>query len=633
VGLAGLNIGNENGINQIVDNFDRAGRLIGSVYAQGTVLERLALKSQANVDYRTEYNESWSPGYTSAELGLPRESQDYNDSRGLGTSFVWTNTANFVDSIGANHINVLGGIELQQYQDRSLSALGQGFLSSDDRFYRVAKNAEATTVGGGAGESAFLGYLGRVSYDYAQKYLVTASVRRDGTSTFSPVGNRRWGTFPSVSAAWRLSEEPFFNLPMVDEFKLRGSWGELGNSQTAAYPYVTRVFVDPDYGLGGGTVKAPSPVNFVNEDLTWETQRITDFGIEAGLFNSAVTLSATYYKKDTRNFLVPIPLPAITGFGSVPVNAGSVRNTGLELEVGYTPQLGRDMRLSLSGNLTTVKNRLTAITPGIEEFTSGEVYRTAVGYPIGYIWGFKTDGIYQTPADAAAALVDKTTGGKKGQPGDLRFVDTNGPAAAGSPRGQQFSGTPDGQITSDDRTYLGKTIPDYYYGFSANGGWKGIDVALFFQGVGGVQIYNQFRRGAEGMSGGGRNQLASTQNRWTGPGTSNTMPRAVSNDPNANGRVSDRWVEDGSYLRLKNLQIGYTVPQRYVRNRVSTARVYVAGTNLLTFTNYTGLDPEVQTYGADAFGVSATTNQLGSGTDQGNIPQSRVFQLGLSLGF
>jgi hypothetical protein len=177
----------------------------------------------------------------------------------------------------------------------------------------VARNGATTTVGGDARERAFFGYLGRLSYDYAQRYLLTATVRRDGTSTFSPEGNRRWGTFPSVSAAWRVSEEPFFRLPGVSEFKLRGSWGELGNSETALYPFITRVSPDVDYGLGGNTtVKAPTPVNFANPAVTWETVRTTDFGFEAGLFQGAVDLTATYYRRDTKNFLVSIPVSRVT---------------------------------------------------------------------------------------------------------------------------------------------------------------------------------------------------------------------------------------------------------------------------------------------------------------------------------
>jgi TonB-linked SusC/RagA family outer membrane protein len=478
------------------------------------------------------------------------------------------------------------------------------------------------TAAGDAGESAFLGYLGRLSYDYAQRYLLTTTVRRDGTSIFSPEGGRRWGTFPSVSAAWRVSEEPFFRVPGVSEFKLRGSWGELGNSETLAYPFLTRVGPDPDYGLGDGTVKAPAPINFVNPNLTWETVRTTDVGFEAGFFRNTLDLTATYYRKDTRNFLVTVPLPQITGFQNVPVNAGSVRNAGVELELGYTPQLRNGLRFNASANLTTVRNRLLALTPGVSEFrlsVTDTAYRTAVGQPIGSFYGFRTAGLYQTQADADAAPEDKTTG-RKAAPGDVRFVDLNG----------------DGQITADDRTYLGKTIPDFFYGFNLNGGWRRFDVSAFFQGVQGVEIYNQFRRDAEHLGGGaspGRNQLRTTAGRWTGPGTSASMPRAVATDPNNNQRISDRFVENGSYFRLKNLQLGYTLPPQLLRGRLNQARVYLSGTNLLTFTGYSGLDPEVQTWGADEFGVSLSANQLRAGTDFGNIPQPRIFQFGLTVGF
>jgi hypothetical protein len=297
------------------------------------------------------------------------------------------------------------------------------------------------------------------------------------------------------------------------------------------------------------------------------------------------------------------------------------------LELNYQTNITQDLSVNFSGNLTTVKNRLAELYPNIQEYSSGD-YRTAVGYPIGYFYGFKMQGIYQTDDEAAAALPDNQASNRP-RAGDIIFEDNNSLASADQIRlGQQFSGVPEGRITAADRTYLGKTIPDFYYGITLGSDFKGFDLSALFTGVSGVQLFNQFRSGNEGLGGGGRNNLATTQNRWTGPGTSNTMPRAIAGDPYNNNRFSSRWVENAGFFRLRNIQLGYTVPATLLEKTkvFAGARVYVSGSNLFIVTDYTGLDPEVQTYGSDE-------SQLRSGTDQGNIPQPRTVQAGIQIQF
>jgi TonB-linked SusC/RagA family outer membrane protein len=464
-----------------------------------------------------------------------------------------------------------------------------------------------------------------LSYDYKNKYLLTATIRRDGVAHFAR--ENRYGNFPSVSAAWRISQEPFFaSLSFISDLKIRASWGQLGNAQTAYFPSVTRVSVTPDYGFGNSAAQAPSPANLVNPNITWETVETTDFGFDVGLFNNKLNLLATYYNRNTKNFLYYLPVPLISGFGSFPVNAGNVLNRGLELELGYNTTVARDLQLNFSANLTTVKNKLTALSPGVEEFASGE-YRTAVGYPIGYFYGYQTQGLYQNGEDVQNALSDQLSTGRG--PGDIRFADVNGPAEDAQRKlGKQFSGQPDGKVDANDRTYLGKTIPDFFYGFNLGANYKGFDVSALFQGVSGVQVYNDYRRGSEGLGSYGRNQFASTQNRWRGEGTSNSMPRAIEGDPNQNNRFSDRWIENAGFFRFRNLQIGYSLPKSLATKTkaFSNARIYVAGSNLFRITKYTGLDPEVMTYGSNS-------NQLGAGTDRANIPQPRVYQAGFQFQF
>jgi hypothetical protein len=274
-----------------------------------------------------------------------------------------------------------------------------------------------------------------------------------------------------------------------------------------------------------------------------------------------------------------------------------------------------------------VNNELVALAPNIEEFTQDEFYRTAVGQPIGYMYGYETAGIYQSDAEAANALPDANSP-NGARAGDVIFVDNNGPAADDAPPGQQFSGQPDGEIDFNDRTYLGKTIPDAYYGLNIALGYKGFDFSAFFQGVTGVQLYNDFRRAGERLQGGGRNLMATAMDRWTGQGTSNTIPRMVQTDPNSNNRFSDLYVEDAGYLKLKNLQIGYTLPTSLIEatRSLTKLRVYVAATNLFAITDYSGPDPEVYSY-------RQIRSQTQAGTDGGNMPIPRTFQVGLQLGF
>jgi TonB-dependent starch-binding outer membrane protein SusC len=462
-----------------------------------------------------------------------------------------------------------------------------------------------------------------VSYNFADKYLLTASLRRDGSSNFAP--ENRWGTFPAFSAGWRLTQEPWFKVPALSEFKIRGSWGRLGNSDVPrSFPHINQVATTPDYGLNGSTVvKAPALTGLVNRNLIWETSESIDFGFESGWLDNRLTFNANYFKRDTKDFLLNVPIPATSGlsFGSTDgfgasaaVNSGLVRNKGMEFESGYefTAPFGVDIRLN--GNLTTLKNELVSLRPGIEEYSSGGGYRTAVGQPIDYFYGYQTCGLYRDAAAAAAAPVDKTIGSNKTQAGDLCFVDVNG----------------DKVIDAKDRTYLGKTIPDFYYGFQVNSNWKQFDVSLFFNGVGGIQKYNAVRSRLGSMGGGGGNKLVSVLNHWTPENPDAANPRNVAGDPSGNGRFSDFWVEDANYFRLKNLQLGYNLPAGKFGLKNAT-RVYVAGTNLWTATPYSGLDPEFTT--SVDFSRSRNDQQQQSGTDNGFIPQPRMWQFGLRTTF
>lgn len=625
--VAGLTMQNQFGVNSIVDNHDRNYRLLGGIYAELEILKGLRFRSAANLDFNYSNNTGWNPGYTAPEMGIARP-QLYGVTRGEAYTQIFTNTLNYVNNFGDHNINALFGFEYQNLRSSELGGSGENFLSADPDYYISVKNAGTLRpVYSSVGNNAFAGYIGRISYDYKNKYLITVSVRRDGTAQFAK--ENRWGTFPSVSAAWRLSQEPFIeNIPVISDLKIRGSWGQLGNSQTFPFPHLSRFSATPDYGVGNTGAQAPAPVNYVNTSIKWETVETLDLGFDLSMWDNRVSLLATYYDRRTKDFLFSLPIPGLTGFTSMPVNAGEVSNRGIELELGYNTTIAGDVTLNITGNFTTVRNRLEALAPGIEEFSSGD-YRTAVGYPIGYFYGYRMTGIYQSAAEAGNALPDDFAGStNRPGAGDVVFEDNNGPADADAPAGQQFSYQPDGRITPEDRTFLGKTIPGYFYGLSVNASYKGLDLSILFQGVGDVQIYNAFRRGGESLQGLGRNNLTTVSERWTDSNPGNTMPRAIAGDPYQNGRFSSRWIEDGDFLRLRNVQVGYSLPSTLLQKLggLSRARIYIAGSNLFRITNYSGLDPEVMTFGTSSTHVQANT-------DQANIPQPKIFQAGIQLEF
>lgn len=630
--VAGLTVHNMLGMNELLDNSEKLLRLIGGIYGELEIIDGLKFRSAASLDFNYGNNSYWNPGYTAAEIGINRP-QTYQSGRQESYTQVFTNTLSYNKSFGQHNFNILAGFEYQKLRNNDISITGENFISTDPAFYVSVKNARSFHPPGGAvGNNAYAGVIGRLSYDYQGKYLLTASVRRDGTAHFAEAN--RWGTFPSVSAAWRISDEAFFeDVSAISDLKLRASWGQLGNSQTTPFPHLIKYSVTPDYGVGNTPSQGPVQTTYVNPNITWETVETLDFGFDISLFQNKVSLLATYYDRRTKDFLFTLPVPIMSGFSSMPVNAGEVSNKGVELELGYSGTISEDFSFNVTGNFTTVKNRLVSLAPGIEEFNTSSddgnagSYRTAVGYPIGYFYGFRSLGIYQTDAEAGEALPDAVAGTYP-EAGDVIFEDNNGPAPNDSPQGQQFSGEPDGRIDTQDRTYLGKTIPGYFYGISISANYKNFDLSILFQGQGDVQIYNQFRRNNEDLGGMGRNEFATTANRWTGEGTSNTMPRAISGDPYSNNRFSSRWIEDGDFLRLRNVQIGYSLPSGLLSKTksVTRARIYVAASNLAVFTNYSGIDPEVMTYGN-------SSSQREAGTDESGVPQPRTIQAGLQLEF
>jgi TonB-linked SusC/RagA family outer membrane protein len=478
-------------------------------------------------------------------------------------------------------------------------------------------------------------------YDFDDRYLFTASIRQDGSSRFPE--NNRWGTFGAASVGWRISQEEFFStVPLISNLKLRASYGVNGNdalppnmayiggfnlNSSGDYLYQGIINTNANYVLGGGQDVIPGSIQttLASENIRWESRYTTNLGFDLGLFDDRLTLSADYYISKTKDALVNPLIPLYLGnFGGNPfINLGELENRGFEFVLGYNENRG-DFRYGVTANLTTIQNKVLALATEGQIITGGPhggITRTEVGQPVGSFYLLQTDGIFQTPEEVNAHNFTGADGSTRliqpyAKPGDVRYRDVNN----------------DGEITDRDRSYVGSPIPKVQYGLNLTSGYRNFDLALFFQGVAGNKVWNGPRFWTDRMDDVGN--FRSDLNPWTGPGSSNTTPRPlISGSPNADNAVaaaqnaradSDRWLESGSYLRLKNIQLGYTLPAGVLGNVkwLGSLRVYVTGQNVFTITSYTGLDPETVGSGFFARGV-----------DDGSYPNLRTFTGGIQLGF
>ncbi len=629
-------IGNPIALNQFVSFQDNNVILIGGIYAELEIINGLKFRSSVNGNLGLSRSTSFRLPYTLGEAGLDRNFNDAYSQFSQGISEVFTNTLNFNRSFGDHKINAVAGVEYQNFTSNGLEARNSNFISnSADYTSYIANGSGPLSANGAANKYAFYGYIGRLSYNYKDKYLLTGTVRRDGSSFFNK--DYRYAAFPSVSAGWIVSEESFLkDISFISSLKLRGSWGQLGGNPIEAggsSQFTATAYNGYPLGTGQNVGKAVGIAVFDprsglnNKSVTWEKIQSWDAGFDAFFLNNKINLMFAYYNRETKNLLSSAPISDVSGYyenlqgsnSSVPINLGLVKNTGLEFELGYTNTFTSGLKINVSGNFTTVKNRLVSLTPGVTEFTSNNSNRTAIGQPIGYFYGYKTSGIYQTTADANNSPILSATG-KHSQPGDVKYVDVNGTKLG--------DGQPNNIIDPNDKTYIGKPIPDYYYGLSVSANYKNFDVNILFQGVGGVQIYNKLRQDLEAFNAINVNQSTAALDRWTPTNPSNSTPRAILGDPTGNNNFSDRFVENGSFFRFKNIQLGYNIPASILSKTkiFQSVRIYIAGTNLFRVTKYKGLDPEVSTYGNNS-------SQLTPGIDNGVTPQPKTTQIGLQVQF
>ena len=598
----------------LFDSRSNLNRFLGNLFVDVSLTKDLTYRASYSVDNILNDSKAFQPTYRFGVLF--RNTASLSQSNGRSLTQVFENILTYKRTFQTNHNLSAVGVYSAQWADASSESGAATGLVSNSLPY-LSANTGVATVNSGVSEWAILSLTGRLNYDFAGKYLLSASVRRDGSSRFG--ANNRFAIFPAFSVGWRLSDEPFMqSLPFVNELKLRGSWGQSGDQEIGLYGFAATLSNTRRYVFGESQTIVPgvAPVSLANPNLKWETTTQTNLGLDLAVLNNSVTFSANYYIKQTNDMLVRVPVPQTSGIATAPfVNAGSMENRGIELELTYRKTLSNGLSYQINGNMATVSNKVVSLGRGQQIFdgsflsaTNGRggqnVTITRPGDPVGSFYGYVVDGIFQNQTEIGESAVQGTAT----RPGDIRFRDING----------------DKKIDSGDRTIIGTPIPKLTYGFNGSLNFRGFDLGIFFQGVQGNQLYNGTRSIIAGMFA-VNNQTTEVLSRWRGEGTSNTVPRAVQFDPAENGRVSDRWIEDGSYLRLKNLTLGYNLPSSLVgKVKMKTARVYASATNLLTFTHYTGLDPEVG---------ERSQNALFAGIDQNVYPVTRTLTLGLTFGF
>lgn len=613
----------------------------GNVFAEIEIIEGLKIKSDYGLYLYRRDTYDYDPVYFLA----PDEQNPISKvSRGYSRTnrYNWANTITYSKKLMEKHkITLLAGTEAVGSKNEWLEASADSTIADTKEFWYLDSgiDTENDVADGSASEWYQMSYFGRLNYNFDDKYLFTATVRRDGSSRFGE--GYRWGMFPSFSAGWNISNESFMEtVPQLSTLKLRFGWGKLGNDQIGLYQYSATVNYSERYtyvfssgtGNGGSYLSyGAAPSHFGNKDIHWEEQVSSNFGVDFGLLENKITGSADYFVKQTNDMLYYEPVPDYTGYLSVPAtNIAKMENKGWEFSVNYRGKVG-DLTYKVGFNVSHFKAEVLELGEDNTPLWKGTmrdaaVCKTAVGGEPGAFVGYITDGIFQNEQEIEDHVYTDPETGKtkklqpKAIPGDIRFKDIGSFDDEG-----EFIPVPDGVINDADRDYIGSPNPDLIYGLNLEAAYKGFDLSLFFQGTQGNDIFN-FMIYYTMSTSDVWNKDSRILNAWDGEGSSNDVPIINYKDKNQNLRFSDRYIEDGSYLRLKTIQLGYSLPQSILSKiGLSKFRLYVGGQNLLTFTKYPGMDPEI--------GKVVGYGSLVNGIDIGTYPNARVMLIGANISF
>ena len=587
------------------DNKTTGYNFLANISAEITFTKWLKFKSTFGYDAKLWFNDNMTYAYPYKPTPV-EETTRYQDSNKAFT-YLWDNYVTFDHTFkGKHYLNIMAGSSAQWNRNSAFNGTKGGFLF--DSVHEFDNGTTTKALGGSSSDWAMLSFMARANYSYDDRYLLTVTFRRDGSSRFGP--NHRWGNFPSASAAWRISQEPWFpgkgdGSFIINDLKLRAGYGVTGNDKIGSYAYI-QTYNTGSYIFGDEVVTTLMAKTMANPSIHWEEVRQANIGIDLSMWNSRLNLSLDGYIKNTADMLVKAAIPITSGYedtSTTYTNAGKVSNRGFEVTLNSVnfDGAGGGFRWETSVTATYNRNKIVSLnsdTPLYQNETGGAyITMQRNGLPINVFYGYVTDGLFQTQAEVDShAFQEASTA-----PGDIRFKDLNN----------------DGVINEDDRTVIGDPNPDWLFSMVNTFSWKGFDLSVYLQGVAGNDIFNANSISNEGMSS-AHNQTASVKYRWVGYGTSTVMPRAVYGDPNHNSRISDRFVEDGSYLRLKNITLSYTFPAKWTQKiSIENARIYLSCENVATLTRYSGFDPEV--------GIN--------GIDGNRYPVSRTFSLGVNFNF
>lgn len=599
-------------------------KFVASFWGELDLYEGLKFKSSYGADLAFWGNDGYTFPYFLATQGknITQSSVFSNMHRG----FTWQveNTLTFTKTFDDKHnLTVLLGQSAKEYTLRELYGDDYDLLETNPDKANInsaiADRDEERVAGGTGGFSnqTLASYFGRIDYNFDERYMIQATVRRDGSSNFGP--NHKWAVFPSVSLGWNVTNEAFMDSrpDWFSNLKLRASWGKNGNERIGQFRYTSLMDGGQNYYFGSGDNAkmqyGSSPSKIANPNVKWEESEQLDLGFESRFFNNSLTFGFDYFKKKTNGMLMDQPIPAYVGKGAPIANAGDMQNWGLEFESTYKVKIN-DFSFNVGANASYLNNKLIKLGNASGEAIYADAGASGVGsyvkgrngevYP--YFYGYKTGGILQNQQQADEY---NSKYGEKAQPGDVIFLDIAG----------EKSNTPDGKITDADKTKIGKGMPDWTFGLSLGADWKGFDLNLFFQGTAGNDVFDFSQRGdIQAM-----NRPSWMLDRWIGEGTSNKIPRMTAVNPNRNWRSSDLYIKDGSYVRLKTIQLGYSLPSSLLEKAsLQRLRLFVTAENLFTFTSYDGFDPEIAA--GDYFNI---------GVDKGIYPQSRTISVGANLTF
>jgi TonB-linked SusC/RagA family outer membrane protein len=587
----------------------RVDKFVGNIYGDITFMEGLKLRSSLGTDLAYVNWDTYTPLFY---LNGAQSNTDYTDvSKSVDRYFTWQweNTLSYTKKIQDHNFSALVGTTAKEDNWENLTGFNDDVpLTDPDNVYLNMATDSAWQSRGGATSYGLFSMFGRVTYDYKSRYAFTGIVRRDGSSNFGP--NNRYGWFPSLGVSWMLTEENFMpQLGPVDFLKLRASWGINGNDRIGLYQYVSTIDKSRGYTFGGGSQTGASPAYIENADIKWEESEQIDIALDAGLFSNRLTATVDFYVKNTNDLLETVEIPGYVGNNAPVDNVGSVQNKGVEMSVNWRHYL-KKLKYYAGVNAAYNKNKMTEIANangyinGATWAIAGNISRCEEGLPIAFFYGYKTDGIFQNQNEIFQHIgTDGYQLQPNAVPGDVRFVDVNG----------------DNKISPDDRTYIGNPTPKWTLGINGGVDYMNFDLSFLFTGAFGQQIFN----GAQRQDLQYANRPVSALDRWTGEGTSNEIPRYTWSDVNGNYKVSDLYVENGDYLRLKNIQIGYTLPKKFLERIKCVAwRFYVSAENLVTITGYSGGDPEI-----------GAISSLDIGIDRGMYPAAVTFRFGTSVSF